>query len=911
MSDETPEVPAESPDATEPVLEGDVLVDRVEQVDLQTEMQRSYLDYAMAVIVGRALPDVRDGLKPVHRRVLYAMFDGGYRPDRAFNKCARVVGEVMGQYHPHGDTAIYDALVRLIQDWTMRYPLALGQGNFGSPGNDGAAAPRYTETKMAPLAMEMVRDIDEETVDFQDNYDGKNQEPTILPARFPNLLVNGSSGIAVGMATNIPPHNLREVADGVQWYLANPTASREQLLEELLKRIKGPDFPTGATILGHKGIEDAYRTGRGSITMRAVVNVEELQGRTCLVVTELPYQANPDNLAIKIAELVKDGKVQGIADLRDETSGRTGQRLVIVLKRDAVAKVVLNNLYKHTQLQENFGANMLAIVDGVPRTLSLDAFIRHWVTHQMDVIARRTRYRLRKAEEEAHILRALLKALDMLDEVIALIRASSTTEAARDGLMELLDIDEVQARAILDMQLRRLAALERQKIQDRHTELEAMIAEFNAILASEERQRSIISEELAEIVAKHGDDRRTQILMGYDGDMSMEDLIPEEEVVVTITRGGYVKRTRSDNYRSQQRGGKGIKGAQLRGDDVVEHFFVTTTHHWLLFFTNFGRVYRAKAYELAEGGRDTKGQHVANLLAFQPDEHIAQVLDLKDYQHAPYLVLATKRGLVKKTRLEDYDTNRSAGVIAINLREEDELVSAQLVSETDDLMLVSRKGQSIRFTATDDALRPMGRATSGVTGMKFREDDELLAMNVVAEGSYVFVVTEGGYAKRTAVEEYRLQGRGGLGIKVAKLAEERGDLVGALVVQEEDEVLVVMGGGKVVRSSVTGVPAKGRDTMGVIFAKPDKNDRIIEVARNTERGLEEEVEASAERESEADHTDEPSASEILAIAADDVTLAEDAGPGEESAEAASALADEAEGTSGDAEANEDNTGGNE
>jgi DNA gyrase subunit A len=893
MSDETPEVPAESADATEPVLEGDVLIDRVEQVDLQTEMQRSYLDYAMAVIVGRALPDVRDGLKPVHRRVLYAMFDGGYRPDRSFNKCARVVGEVMGQYHPHGDTAIYDALVRLIQDWTMRYPLALGQGNFGSPGNDGAAAPRYTETKMAPLAMEMVRDIDEETVDFQDNYDGKNQEPTILPARFPNLLVNGSSGIAVGMATNIPPHNLREVADGVQWYLANPTASREQLLEELLLRIKGPDFPTGATILGHKGIEDAYRTGRGSITMRAVVNVEELQGRTCLVVTELPYQANPDNLAIKIAELVKDGKVQGIADLRDETSGRTGQRLVIVLKRDAVAKVVLNNLYKHTQLQENFGANMLAIVDGVPRTLSLDAFIRHWVTHQLDVIARRTRYRLRKAEEEAHILRALLKALDMLDEVIALIRASNTTEAARDGLMELLDIDELQARAILDMQLRRLAALERQKIQDRHAELEAMIAEYNAILASEERQREIISTELAEIVAKHGDDRRTKILMGYDGDMSMEDLIPEEEMVVTITRGGYVKRTRSDNYRSQQRGGKGIKGAQLRGDDVVEHFFVTTTHHWLLFFTNLGRVYRAKAYELAEAGRDAKGQHVANLLAFQPDEHIAQVLDLKDYQHAPYLVLATKRGLVKKTRLEDYDTNRSAGVIAINLRDGDELVSAQLVSETDDLMLVSRKGQSIRFTATDDALRPMGRATSGVTGMKFREDDELLAANVITEGSYVFIVTEGGYAKRTAVEEYRLQGRGGLGIKVAKLAEERGDLVGALIVQEEDEVLVVMGGGKVVRSSVAGVPAKGRDTMGVIFAKPDKHDRIIEVARNSERGIE--GEESPE---------------------DDVTLAEGAGPVDGSAEAEIAEAETASATASedadsDAELNEDNTGGNE
>lgn len=890
MSDETPEVPAENTEVPDAVLEGDLLTDRVEQVDLQTEMQRSYLDYAMAVIVGRALPDVRDGLKPVHRRVLYAMFDGGYRPDRAFNKCARVVGDVMGTYHPHGDMAIYDALVRLIQDWTMRYPLALGQGNFGSPGNDGAAAPRYTETKMAQLAMEMVRDIDEETVDFQDNYDGKNQEPTILPSRFPNLLVNGSSGIAVGMATNIPPHNLREVAHGVQWALENPGATREELLEALLVRIKGPDFPTGATILGHKGIEDAYRTGRGSITMRAVVNVEELQGRTCLVVTELPYQANPDNLAIKIAELVKDGKIQGIADLRDETSGRTGQRLVIVLKRDAVAKVVLNNLYKHTQLQDNFSANMLAIVDGVPRTLSLDAFIRHWVAHQMDVIARRTRYRLRKAEEEAHILRALLKALDMLDEVIALIRASNTTDAAREGLMELLDIDELQARAILDMQLRRLAALERQKIQDRHAELEAMIEEYNAILASEERQRGIISEELAEIVAKHGDDRRTQILMGFDGDMSMEDLIPEEEMVVTITRGGYVKRTRSDNYRSQQRGGKGIKGAQLRGDDVVEHFFVTTTHHWLLFFTNLGRVYRAKAYELAEGGRDAKGQHVANLLAFQPDEHIAQVLDLRDYQQAPYLVLATKNGLVKKTRLEDYDTNRSAGVIAINLRDEDELVSAQLVSETDDLLLVSRKGQSIRFTATDDALRPMGRATSGVTGMKFREDDELLAADVVQDGSFVFVVTEGGYAKRTAVDEYRLQGRGGLGIKVAKLAEDRGDLVGALIVQEEDEVLVVMEGGKVVRSAVSGVPAKGRDTMGVIFAKPDKNDRIIEVARNSERGL--------EGEESEDALD------------DDVTLAADNDASEGVATAVTE--DDADpDTDAGAELNEDNTGGNE
>ncbi|MEU6855896.1 DNA gyrase subunit A [Rothia kristinae] len=844
MSDEnaTPENGAENEERE--VHEGEVvpgpeirLTDRVEAVDLQTEMQRSYLDYAMAVIIGRALPDVRDGLKPVHRRVIYAMYDGGYRPDRSFNKCARVVGDVMGQYHPHGDSAIYDTLVRLIQDWIMRYPLALGQGNFGSPGNDGAAAPRYTECKMAPLAMEMVRDIQEDTVDFQDNYDGKNQEPTVLPARFPNLLVNGSSGIAVGMATNIPPHNLREVADGVQWFLDNPEASDEQLLEALIQRIKGPDFPTGAQILGHKGIEDAYRTGRGSITMRAVVNVEEIHGRTCLVVTELPYQANPDNLAIKIAELIKDGKISGVADIRDETSGRTGQRLVIVLKRDAVAKVVLNNLYKHTQLQENFSANMLAIVDGVPRTLSLDAFIRHWVTHQMDVIVRRTRFRLRQAEEEAHILRGLLKALDALDEVIRLIRSSPTVEEARTGLMQLLDIDEAQAQAILNMQLRRLAALERQKIQDRHAELMRQIEEYRGIIASEQRQRELISEELAEIVGRYGDERRTQILMGYDGDMSVEDLIPEEDMVVTITRGGYVKRTRIDQYRSQHRGGKGIRGAQLRGDDVVEHLVVTTTHHWILFFTNLGRVYRTKAYELIEAGRDAKGQHVANVLAFQPGETIARVMALRSYEDAPYLILATKHGLVKKSRLSDYDTNRTSGVIAINLREEDELISAQLAGAEDDLMLISRKGQSLRFTATDEALRPMGRATSGVTGMKFRDGDELLAASVVTDDAYVFVVTEGGWAKRTRVDEYRVQGRGGLGIKVAKLAEDRGDLVGGLIVGADDEVLVVMESGKVARSHVAEVPAKGRDTMGVIFAKPGKKDRILSIARNQDKGV--------------------------------------------------------------------------
>ena len=815
--------------------------DRIDQVDLQLEMQRSYLDYAMSVIVGRALPDVRDGLKPVHQRVLYAMYDGGYRPDRGFSKCTRVVGDVMGKYHPHGDTAIYDTLVRLVQDWTMRYPLVAGQGNFGSPGNDPAAAPRYTECRMAPLAMEMLRDIEQDAVDFRDNYDGRTQEPTVLPARFPNLLANGSAGIAVGMATNIPPHNLRELAEGVQWHLDHPEASHAELLEALLGIIKGPDFPTGALILGRRGIEDAYRTGRGSITMRAVVEVEEIHNRQCLVVTELPYQVNPDNLAEKIAMLVRDGKIQGISDIRDETSGRTGQRLVIELKRDAVAKVVLNNLYKHTQLQDTFGANMLALVDGVPRTLSLDAFIRHWVTHQLEVIVRRTRFRLKEAEERAHIQLGYLKALDALDEVIALIRRSPTVEEARDGLIELLEVDEPQAMAILNLQLRRLAALERQKIQELYDQLQAEIADYKEILASEDRQRQIVGTELGEIVDRFGDERRTTILP-FDGEVSMEDLIPEEEVVVTITRGGYAKRTRTDNYRSQRRGGKGVRGAQLREDDIVDHFFTTTTHHWLLFFTNFGRVYRAKAYELPEGGRDAKGQHVANMLAFQPEERIAQVLALRDYEQADYLVLATKSGLVKKTRLEDYDSNRSGGVIAIRLREDgegepDEVVAARLVDADDDLILVSRKGQSIRFTASDSELRPMGRSTSGVTGMKFRGDDSLLAMDVVREDAFLFTVTEGGIAKRTALttDNYRLTRRAGLGIKVANLPEANGDLVGALVVDEDDEVLVIMEKGKIVRSAVGEVSATGRATQGVIFAKPDAGDRIIAVARNVER----------------------------------------------------------------------------
>ncbi|MDO5711974.1 MAG: DNA gyrase subunit A [Micrococcales bacterium] len=811
-------------------------------------MQRSYIEYAMSVIVSRALPDVRDGLKPVHRRIIYAMYDSGFRPDRGYNKCARIVGDVMAQYHPHGDSAIYDALVRLVQPWSMRYPLVDGQGNFGSAGNDGAAASRYTECKMMPLAMELVRDIHEETVDFKDNYDGKNQEPVVLPARFPNLLVNGSAGIAVGMATQIPPHNLREVAQAAGWLLANPEASKEDLLDACLGIIKGPDFPSGALIMGRKGIDDAYRTGRGSIIMRGVVQVEEIQNRTCLVVTELPYQVNPDALALKIAELVKDGRLGGIADINDETSGRTGQRLVIVLKRDAVAKVVLNNLYKHTPLQQSFGANMLALVDGVPRTLPVSAFIRHWVNHQVDVVVRRTTYRLRRAEERIHILRGLLKALDLLDEVIALIRRSPSAEVARGGLIELLDIDELQARAILDMQLRQLAALERQRIIDEHDDWQRKIDDYTDILAKPERQREIIRTELQELTDRFGDDRRSEIVP-YGGDVSMEDLIPREQVVVTITRGGYAKRTRVDEYRSQKRGGKGVRGATLRGDDIVEHFFVTTTHHWLLFFTNLGRVYRAKAYELPEGGRESKGQHVANLMAFQPDESIAQVLAIADYDVKPYLVLATRNGLVKKTRLVEYDSARSGGLIAVNLRDRDELVGARVAGPEDDLLLVSRKGQSSRFHASDDVLRPMGRATSGVTGMKFRRGDHLLAMGLVQEDTDpdVFVVFENGLAKRTPASDYPVKGRAGLGVRVAALSERGGDLVGALIVNANDEVMVVMEKGKIVRSRVDELRQTGRNTMGVQFAKPDRRDAIVAVARNAEPVADEELEEQLEQ----------------------------------------------------------------
>jgi len=1168
--------------------------ERIEPVDIQQEMQRSYIDYAMSVIVGRALPLVEDGLKPVHRRVLYSMYDSGFRPDRSFVKCARVVGDVMGNYHPHGDSAIYDALVRLAQPWSMRYPLIDGQGNFGSPGNDPAAAMRYcvvgetrvrsaeggspriadlapgvvshsdspieakvldrngdpvradalfhsgehptltmttregyaltgtrnhpvlclvdvvgiptllwklleevqpgdhvvlartpaenpgaperseaaaaivlgasvsgqrsaqkvvpefvwaggaarkrfflaallsdqalsagdgswsspprnpvpisystrsdrlardvqnlllefgvvseryrhtvgeyrvvitnrrdvrlfaarigflgaeqeklagilgpqaaathasvsdhvpglgaflrthgatdhadrvwlarhdldrverwelqreeilahvtepdarriaeeltdgrfhfaevaevadagvqpvysvrvdsddhafltdgfvshnTECRLTPLAMSMLADIDEETVDFVDNYDGRTQEPAVLPGRVPNLLINGSAGIAVGMATNIPPHNLREVAAGATWALDNPEASAGDTLEALMGFIKGPDFPTAGLVVGSDGIESAYRTGRGSIRMRAVVEVEEdTKGRVTLVVTELPYQVNPDHLIESIATLVREGRLTGIAEINDESSDRVGRRIVVTLRRDAVAKVVLNNLYKHTQLQYGFGVNMLTIVDGVPRTLRLDQLIRHWVRHQIEVIVRRTRYRLRRAEERAHILRGLAKALDALDEVIALIRASETVEVARNGLIELLDIDELQAQAILDMQLRRLAALERQKIVDELAEIEETIRDLQDILDRPERQRQIVRDELSEIVEKYGDARRSR-LVGYDGDVSNEDLIAVEDVVVTITRTGYAKRTKTDLYRAQKRGGRGVQGAALKQDDLVAHFFVCSTHDWLLFFTNKGRVYRAKAYELPEANRSARGQHVANLLAFQPEEEIAQVMQITDYEAAPYLVLATKAGLVKKSRLTDFDSNRQGGLIGINLRDTDELVGAVLCSGEDDLLLVSAEGQSIRFSATDETLRPMGRATSGVMGMRFNSGDELLSLGVVRDGTFLLVATGGGYAKRTPIEEYPVQGRGGKGVLTLQYDRRRGTLVGALIVELDDELYAITASGGVIRTTAKEVRKAGRQTKGVRLMNLGDHGTLIAVARNAE-----------------------------------------------------------------------------
>ncbi|ART20246.1 DNA gyrase subunit A [Corynebacterium striatum] len=823
------------------------LFDRIQPIDINEEMESSYIDYAMSVIVGRALPEVRDGLKPVHRRILYAMFDSGYRPERGYVKSARPVSDTMGQFHPHGDSAIYDTLVRLAQSWNMRYPLVDGQGNFGSRGNDGPAAMRYTECRMTPLAMEMVRDIRENTVDFSPNYDGKTQEPDILPSRVPNLLMNGSGGIAVGMATNIPPHNLNELAEAIFWLLDNPEASDEEALAACMERVKGPDFPTAGLIVGDQGIKDAYTTGRGSIRMRGVTSIEESGSRQTIVITELPYQVNPDNMISNIAESVANGKIAGISKIEDESSDRVGMRIVVTLKRDAVARVVLNNLYKHSQLQTSFGANMLSIVDGVPRTLRLDQMLRYYVAHQIEVIVRRTQYRLDEAEKRAHTLRGLVKALDMLDEVIALIRRSPTVDEAREGLKELLDVDDVQADAILAMQLRKLAALERQKIIDELAEIELEIADLKDILAREERQRQIVHDELAEIVEKYGDERRTQIVAA-SGDVTDEDLIARENVVITITSTGYAKRTKVDAYKAQKRGGKGVRGAELKQDDIVKNFFVCSTHDWILFFTNFGRVYRLKAYELPEAGRTARGQHVANLLEFQPEEKIAQVIQIQSYEDAPYLVLATKQGRVKKSRLTDYESARSSGLIAINLNEGDALIGASLVDEGDDILLTSEQGQAIRFTADDDQLRPMGRATAGVKGMRFRGDDQLLSMSVVHDGGYLLVATSGGYGKRTAIEEYTPQGRGGLGVMTFKYTPKRGKLIGAIAVDEEDEIFAITSVGGVIRTEVNQIRPSSRATMGVRLVNLSDDVELLAIDRNVEDDGEEDAQAVAKGE---------------------------------------------------------------
>ncbi len=801
---------------------------RIEAIEIEDELQRSYLDYAMSVIVGRALPDVRDGLKPVHRRILYSMFEGGMRAGTQYRKSAAAVGDVMKKYHPHGDSAIYDALVRMGQDWAIRYPLIDGHGNFGSIDGDSPAAMRYTEARLSPLAMELLRDIEEATVDFVDNYDGQEEEPLVLPSRFPNLLVNGSSGIAVGMATNVPPHNLREMCDAVIAMIANPDIS----LDELMAIVPGPDFPTGALVLGREGIRSAYETGRGSIRMRAVTDIEEDdRGSLRIVVTELPYQVNKANLAVKIAELVNSKRITGIRDVRDE-SNRQGMRLVIELRRDANTQVVLNQLFKMTQLQDTFGVINLSLVDGVPRTLSLDETIRAYIGHQVDIITRRTRYRLRKAEERAHVLEGLIVALDNLDAVIDLIRGADSADAALVELQTRFELTEVQARAILDMQLRRLAALERQRILDEYAELTDRIADLRDILARPERVRQIITTELTELRDRFGDERRTQ-LVPDETELDMEDLIAEEDIVVTLTRAGYVKRVKTSEYRTQKRGGRGVSGTALKEDDIVRDLFVTTTHHWLLFFTNQGRVYRVRAWQVPEKSRTARGTYVTNVegLALDPDERIAAVVDLKGFAHPDgkprYLFFATKHGMVKRTALVEYDSPRSV-LIAVNLRDGDELIGVTVTTGQNEMLLVSRLGHAIRFAETD--VRPMGRDTTGVIGMNLVAGDEVLAMTRAVPDGQLLVVTEAGYGKRTPLERYPLQKRGGKGVRTAQLTQERGGLVGALVAGYEQEIFIVTDTGTIIRMDVADVRPTGRATQGVRVMKPSQGAKVASVA---------------------------------------------------------------------------------
>jgi DNA gyrase subunit A len=797
---------------------------RIEPVDLEEEMKSSYLDYAMSVIVGRALPSVQDGLKPVHRRILWTANEEGVRAGDARRKSAYIVGSVLGKYHPHGDSPVYEAMVRLGQDFASRYPLIDGQGNFGTADGDPAAAMRYTEARLSPLAMELLRDIDKETVDFVPNYDNQAVEPVLLPARFPNLLANGSAGIAVGMATNIPPHNLGEVIDAAVALLDN----QELTSEDLLRYVKGPDFPTGAAIMGTAGIRDAYLTGRGSIRVRAKVRIEEnRRGGQSIVVTELPYQVSGDRVLVRIGELVKEGRIAGIADVNNESS-REGTRLVIDVRRDAVAQVVLNQLYKHTQLQDSFGVIMLALVDGVPRLLNLADMLRHYNAHQINVVIRRTRFELRKAEERAHILEGLLIALDHLDEVISLIRNAESADAARTQLMERYSLSEIQATAILDMQLRRLAALERRRIQEEYAELAAKIAELKAILADPAKIRAIVKHEMLDIKRRFADPRRTEIRPD-EGELSIEDLIAAEPVVVTVTRTGYVKRVPLNDYRAQGRGGRGVRGANLKEDDIVQFLFLTNTHHWVLFFTNKGRVYRVKVHEVPEASRNSRGTYVANVpgASFQPDERIAVVLDLDDYDSGRFLVLGTRRGMVKKTALAEYDSPR-VGLAAIALRDDDELIGVKLTSGSDELLIVSRKGQAIRFS--EDSVRSMGRQTTGVIAMRLNGDDEVLAMEVVRPNADLLVVTDAGFGKRTPLEQYPRKGRGGKGVLTTRFVERRGYLAGAQVVQEDDDIFLITDIGQIIRTRVKEVRRAGRSTQGVRIMRLGDTGRVAAVA---------------------------------------------------------------------------------
>jgi DNA gyrase subunit A len=802
---------------------------RIETRELEQEMRSSFLDYAMSVIVARALPDVRDGLKPVHRRVLYGMHEAGMQPNRPYKKCARIVGDVMGSYHPHGDTAIYDTLVRMAQPFSLRYPLVDGQGNFGNLDDDPPAAMRYTECRLSRIATEMLRDIDANTVDFQPNYDESRREPSVLPSRFPNLLVNGSSGIAVGMATNMPPHRLSEVVDAIVQLIDKPDSN----VEDLMKHVKGPDFPTGAIVVGREGIRDAYRTGRGRIVMRARAHIEELRGgKTAIIINELPYgvkKGGDSGVIAKIAELYKDKVLTEISAVEDY-SDRTGMRIQVDLKREAIPQVVLNKLFKHTPLQTTFGYNAVALVDGVPRTLSLLELVRHYLDFQREVVTRRLKYELRKAEERAHVLQGYLIALDNLDAVIELIRGAADTDAAREALMSHFELSEIQAQAILDLRLRALTALERKRVEDEHNDLRERIEELRAILGDPARIDAVIREELLELreIYAKSDDRRSEIVAA-EGELELEDLIAEEDMVIAITRSGYVKRLPVSTYREQRRGGIGVMGMELKDEDYIEHLFVASTHDYLLFFTSVGKVYRLKVHELPLGSRQSKGRAIVNLLPFRQDEQVRAVVQTREFKEAEYLVFATKKGVVKKSRFEDYNTPLKAdGIIAIKMREDDELIGVRHASGDDDLLLASRKGQAIRFH--ESAVRPMGRATEGVRGMSLREDDEVISLNIAQNDADLLVVTENGYGKRTRMDEYPIKGRGGLGVKTVQLTEARGKLVGALAVRPGFQIMLISDGGTVIRIPVDDVKRLGRSTQGVIVMRLRGDEKVSTLA---------------------------------------------------------------------------------